>query len=93
MCLKLNRQLKAEWKRKIVFYGFFYFKWIGIKNGNKKCCFIRHRKIPNDVSIEKSVRDVIEMLILKENVRIFNFGSRSDFDTLCHSNLEKLIRI
>ena len=25
------------------------------------------------------------MLILKENVRIFNFGSRSDFDTLCHS--------
>ena len=51
----------------------------------KKCCFIGHRKIPSDVSIEKSVRDVIEMLILKENVRIFNFGSRSDFDTLCHS--------
>ena len=51
----------------------------------KKCCFFGHRKIPNYVSIEKSVRDVIEMLILKENVRIFNFGSRSDFDTFCHS--------
>lgn len=51
----------------------------------KSCCFIGHRKIPNDVNIENNVIEIVKKLIVEENVRIFNFGSRSDFDTLCHS--------
>ena len=51
----------------------------------KSCCFIGHRKIPDDVNIENAVREIVEKLIVEENVTVFNFGSRSEFDTLCHS--------
>lgn len=56
----------------------------------KSYCFIGHRKIPDDVNIENAVREVVEKLILEENITVFNFGSRSDFDDLCHSIVTEL---
>ena len=56
----------------------------------KACCFIGHRKIPDDANIETKVREIVERLILEENVKIFNFGSRSAFDDLCHEIVTEL---
>lgn len=50
----------------------------------KTCCFIGHRHIPNEEKVQTELEELIERLIIEENVQIFNFGSRSDFDALCH---------
>ena len=52
---------------------------------NKIGCFIGHRKIEKTEELEKEIKDHIENLIVKENVKTFLFGSKSDFDFLCHS--------
>ena len=50
----------------------------------KAVCFIGHRNVElKDDKVEK-LRMIIENLIVKDNVQIFLFGSRSDFDYLCH---------
>ena len=62
------------------------------KHSIKKCCFIGHRKIEITDELEKKVKDYIENLIVNENVRVFLFGSRSQFDDLCYclvSNLKE----
>ena len=51
----------------------------------KTCCFIGHRKIEKPQKIEKEIYGFVENLIVNENVKTFLFGSRSDFDFLCHS--------
>lgn len=51
---------------------------------SKTCAFFGHRKIEITEELKQSVREKIEELILKHNVLIFLFGSRSDFDSLCH---------
>ena len=51
---------------------------------NQTCCFIGHRKIEDKESVFLRVKPIIEMLITEKGVRIFNFGSRSEFDDLCH---------
>lgn len=56
----------------------------------KKCCFIGHRKIELTEKQKNKIKETIENLILNENVKIFIFGSRSDFNTLCHSTVTKL---
>ena len=51
---------------------------------SKTVCFIGHRKISLDETGEERLKDIIEGLIVKENVRVFLFGSRSEFDDICH---------
>ena len=49
-----------------------------------KCSFFGHRKIEITEDLKQKVKVVIEDLIVNHNVLIFLFGSRSDFDYLCH---------
>ena len=50
----------------------------------KTCCFIGHRKVSNRNVVYNRVKKTIENLIVNENVRVFHFGSRSEFDDICH---------
>ena len=49
-----------------------------------KCSFFGHRKIEITKELKEKVKEVIEDLIVKHNVLTFLFGSRSDFNQLCH---------
>ena len=51
---------------------------------HKSCSFFGHRKIELTEELKQQVKKVIENLIIKHNVLTFLFGSRSDFDFLCH---------
>ena len=56
----------------------------------KAVCFIGHRNVElKDDKVEK-LRMIIENLIVKDNVQIFLFGSRSDFDFICHNIVTEL---
>jgi len=50
----------------------------------KRCCFIGHRTIEMTEDLVGIVRETVRRLILEEGVRYFLFGSRSQFDDLCH---------
>ncbi len=50
----------------------------------KTCCFIGHRKVQDKEPVFSAVKTVIETLITEQGVRVFYFGSRSEFDDLCH---------
>ena len=50
----------------------------------KKCCFIGHRTIALTDELVANIKDTIRKLIVDEGVRYFLFGSRSEFDDLCH---------
>ena len=49
-----------------------------------KCSFFGHRKIELTEELKQKVKEVVENLIVNHNVLTFLFGSRSDFDYLCH---------
>ena len=51
----------------------------------KKCCFIGHRTIVASTELTENLTKTIERLIAEEGVKYFLFGSRSEFDDLCHS--------
>ncbi|MBQ8320427.1 MAG: hypothetical protein IJX81_06065 [Clostridia bacterium] len=51
---------------------------------SKACCFIGHRKIDNGVELTQRVEETIRDLIKNKGVTTFLFGSRSEFDDLCH---------
>ena len=55
------------------------------QNNYKTCSFFGHRKINLTEEIKNKTKEVIENLIVKYNVKRFLFGSRSDFNYLCHS--------
>lgn len=58
---------------------------------DKTCCFIGHRVISVTDELTAELTAVIERLIA-DGVTIFNFGSHSQFDSLCYeivSNLQK----
>lgn len=48
------------------------------------CCFLGHRKIDETPELMEKLSITIENLIVNENVDTFLFGSKSDFDNLCH---------
>ncbi len=48
----------------------------------KSCCFIGHRKVQDKEPVFSAVKKVIETLITEQDVRVFYFGSRSEFDDL-----------
>jgi len=49
----------------------------------KVCCFLGHRKIADTEQLRKKLYETIQKLIHCDNVGVFLFGSRSDFDKLC----------
>ena len=51
---------------------------------DKVCCFIGHRKIDLTKELEEKTKNVIEDLIINKEVKTFLFGSKSEFDSLCH---------
>lgn len=51
---------------------------------HKVCSFFGHRKTDITEELKQKVKDTIEDLIINHNVEVFLFGSRSDFDYLCH---------
>lgn len=57
---------------------------------NKTCCFIGHRNILITEELKKEIYDFLESLILNENVKVFLFGSKSEFNYLCHCIVTEL---
>ena len=55
----------------------------------KKCCFIGHRKVEKSEELLSRLDECLQKLI-DDGVRIFLFGSRSEFDTLCYRQVTKL---
>lgn len=53
-------------------------------NTKLSCCFIGHRKIEITEEYKQKLKNIVEDLIVNHNVLTFLFGSRSDFDYLCH---------
>lgn len=53
-------------------------------NTHKVCSFFGHRKIEVTEELKQRTKETIEDFIVNQNVRTFLFGSRSDFDDLCH---------
>ena len=51
---------------------------------NKVCCFIGHRRIDLTKELEEKTKNVVEDLIINKKVTTFLFGSKSEFDSLCH---------
>ncbi len=50
----------------------------------KTCSFFGHRDIEITDNLKEKVKNVIEDLIINYDTSIFLFGSRSNFDQLCH---------
>lgn len=48
------------------------------------CCFFGHREINETEKLKLRLYEIIEKLINNEKVDTFLFGSKSDFDDLCH---------
>ena len=57
---------------------------------HKTCSFIGHRKIEITTELIKKLSVTIKDLIVKENVSIFLFGSKSDFNNLCYLVVTKI---
>lgn len=51
---------------------------------HKTCSFFGHRDIEATEELKCKVKNIIEDLIINHSVYIFLFGSRSNFDSLCH---------
>lgn len=54
------------------------------------CCFFGHRKIKETEALQETIYDIVENLITYKNVDTFFFGSKSDFDALCHKIVTEL---
>lgn len=59
----------------------------------KTCSFIGHRKIEVTNKLKQKVKDTVENLIINHNVNVFLFGSRSEFNNLCHLVVTELKEI
>ena len=59
-------------------------------SNEKACCFFGHRKIDKTPELIDRLTKEIEVLITEKDVGIFYFGSKSQFDDLCHKVVTKL---
>lgn len=59
-------------------------------NEKNTCCFFGHRKIVITECLVESLQNEIEKLIKEKKVKTFLFGSRSEFDDLCHKVVSEL---
>ncbi|MBO7209341.1 MAG: hypothetical protein J6V58_06340 [Clostridia bacterium] len=57
---------------------------------DKTCCFFGHRKIDETEELKHNLYEIIENLIVNEKVDTFLFGSKSEFDELCHKTVTEL---
>lgn len=55
-----------------------------------KVAFIGHRNIEDVDVVKRKVKSVAESLIVGKNADVFLFGSKSDFDDLCHEAVSEL---
>lgn len=54
--------------------------------------FIGHRKIEETEELKNKIYETVENLIVNENVTTFLFGSKSEFDDLCHEIVSELMK-
>lgn len=54
------------------------------------CCFFGHRTISNTNELTEKLYSTIEELIVNKKVDTFFFGSKSQFNTLCHELVTKI---
>ena len=54
------------------------------------CCFFGHRKIAKTEELKNKLYEIIEKLIVNEKIDTFLFGSKSEFDDLCHKIVTEL---
>ena len=54
------------------------------------CCFFGHRKIDKTPELIERLTKEIEVLIIEKDVNAFYFGSKSEFDDLCHNVVTEL---
>ena len=54
------------------------------------CCFFGHRKIDKMPELIERLTKEIEVLITEKDVKIFYYGSKSEFDDLCHKVVTEL---
>ena len=59
-------------------------------SNEKTCCFFGHRKIDETPELKNKLYGIIENLITNEKVDTFLFGSKSQFDDLCHKVVTEL---
>ena len=78
-------------KHLLRFYGGFTYG--GIFMSGKSCCFIGHRNVEDTEELQHKIRETVEKLINDEGVTLFLFGSRSDFDSICHGIVTDLQEI
>lgn len=57
---------------------------------DKACCFFGHRKIKETPKLIEKLTKEIEYLIIEKGVNVFYFGSKSEFDELCHKVVTEL---
>ena len=57
---------------------------------SKIVCFIGHRNVKLEKDKLEKLKTIIENLITNDNFQIFLFGSRSEFDYICHSIVTEL---
>lgn len=57
---------------------------------NTTCSFFGHRKIEKTEELKSELKKVILELITEKNVDTFLFGSKSEFDELCHETVSEL---
>jgi uncharacterized phage-like protein YoqJ len=56
----------------------------------KACSFFGHRDTPQTEELKQKVSETVERLMVEEGADTFLFGSRSNFDELCHMVVTEL---
>ena len=59
-------------------------------DSDKACCFFGHRKMEKSPELIERLTREIEALIIEKAVSTFYFGSKSEFDDLCHKTVTEL---
>ena len=54
------------------------------------CCFFGHRTINETEELKKKLTMIIESLIVDKQVDTFLFGSKSQFNSLCHETVTEI---
>ena len=57
---------------------------------DRTCCFIGHRSVDTSIKLMTSLYKTVEDLIKNEEVDTFLFGSKSQFNKLCHKTVTQL---
>ena len=61
-----------------------------MKSKSKVCCIFGHRQITDTKQLRDKLYQTFEELITQNDVCVFLFGSRSEFDSLCREITSEL---